>query len=309
MAARIWNSTKQNRFLEMYKSGDYSTNEMAFELGVSQPTVYNHLRALQLTPQRLPRRYNAPGKVQFSDHEKQIILDCKAEGQFATDIAVRLGKSLQAVRRMIAELGLTNSNLLPLIVGTRYSSLIVLKPANPILHPKTGFRVARSIVRCDCGKELAVSNHTLRCGNNKSCGGDIHRLKPNTPWIRIMHQYIAGARQRGIQLNLSREQIKIVALMPCVYCNQVGSNSLQGRTGGRSNGIERARYNGIDQVIPCGGYDVGNIVPCCRICNRAKSNLSLTEFVAWLQSIGSPITESYVLDKARELHMQLSTQS
>lgn len=304
MAARVWNLEKQALLIRMYKSKKYSTNEMAFRLDVSQPTVYNHLRDLQLIPHRLPRRYKGPGKIEFSEREIKLIRSYKADGRFATDIAVTLRKSLQAVRRVIDELGLTNSNILPLVPGTRYGSLVVLGPADPIVNPRTGYRVGRSVVKCDCGKDLAVSNHTLRCKNNKSCGGDIHRLKSDTPWIRVMHQYKGGARQRGVSLNLSVEQVRHLAMMPCVYCNQVGSNSMQGRKGGRSNGVERARYNGIDQIVPGGGYEFGNIVPCCRICNRAKSDLSLAGFIAWLQSVGSGITESYVLDAAENLKAQ-----
>ncbi len=56
MAAKVWDSDKQTRLIKMYKSGKFSANEMAFKLNVSQPTVYNRIRSLRLTPQRLPRR-------------------------------------------------------------------------------------------------------------------------------------------------------------------------------------------------------------------------------------------------------------
>jgi transposase len=306
MAAKTWNIERQRRLETLYRSQRYSVLEIANELGVSHPTVYNHLRRLGWQTKILPRRHKGPGKIYFTNDEKERIVAWKQDGMFSTTIAIKLRKSRTAVLRVIRELGLKNSNMLPLQIGERFASLLVLGPAAPKTNRKTGYRVAQSLVRCDCGRELALPNHALRCGNTKSCGGSFHRLKPETPWNRIMHQVKGQAKSRGVSMKLSLEQIKLLAQMPCAYCGEPGSNRMQGRAAGRTNGTERVRYNGLDQIVPCGGYDIDNVVPCCCICNDAKSDRSLTAFVTWLQSLGSSITEAEFWRKQKKLRVRLA---
>lgn len=44
-------------------------------------------------------------------------------------------------------------------------------------------------------------------------------------------------------------------------------------------------YNGIDRVDSSLGYTVDNVVPCCKLCNQAKNNLSKQEFVDWVKRV------------------------
>jgi hypothetical protein len=44
-------------------------------------------------------------------------------------------------------------------------------------------------------------------------------------------------------------------------------------------------YNGIDRVDSTKGYFNENVVSCCKVCNRAKSNLSLDEFKEWISKV------------------------
>jgi len=46
-------------------------------------------------------------------------------------------------------------------------------------------------------------------------------------------------------------------------------------------------YNGIDRVNSTKGYINSNIVPCCKICNRAKSNMSYEDFLNWIKKISN----------------------
>jgi hypothetical protein len=41
-------------------------------------------------------------------------------------------------------------------------------------------------------------------------------------------------------------------------------------------------YGGIDRKDNTIGYVVGNVVPCCIVCNRAKMDLPYEAFLAWL---------------------------
>lgn len=43
--------------------------------------------------------------------------------------------------------------------------------------------------------------------------------------------------------------------------------------------------NGIDRVDSAQGYVLTNVVPCCKQCNRAKSDLSREEFLTWVERV------------------------
>lgn len=40
-------------------------------------------------------------------------------------------------------------------------------------------------------------------------------------------------------------------------------------------------HNGIDRVDSSKGYSAENVVPCCKICNRGKANMSKEDFIEW----------------------------
>jgi len=40
-------------------------------------------------------------------------------------------------------------------------------------------------------------------------------------------------------------------------------------------------YQGIDRINNNVGYESGNCVPCCNICNRAKLNRDKNAFIQW----------------------------
>jgi len=43
--------------------------------------------------------------------------------------------------------------------------------------------------------------------------------------------------------------------------------------------------NGIDRINSNIGYIEGNVVPCCKHCNRAKNTMSDSEFREWIKKI------------------------
>lgn len=78
-------------------------------------------------------------------------------------------------------------------------------------------------------------------------------------------QVRSNARQRGLSISLTDERIVELASQDCSYC---------GATAG-------ALLNGIDRVDNRIGYEEGNVVPCCFVCNRAKQDAGREEFIAW----------------------------
>jgi hypothetical protein len=68
------------------------------------------------------------------------------------------------------------------------------------------------------------------------------------------------------------------------------------------------KYNGIDQVVPCVGYRPGNVLPCCFFCNRAKGNVSLKEFLPWVNLLHKKeLSIETVMDAAKALGEKLKT--
>lgn len=289
MAKKVWTPERNRALLAMYKSGKFSTSEIAEKLEVSGPTVYNHLRRLGLKTTSLPRRHRAAVKFEFSASEKSSIVQLAKEGHKISQIAVQIKRTIGPTRRVFRELGLTSSVAKSLTPGQRFSALTVVRAAPPQLTYK-GHYESCSLVICDCGKTKTVFNYLLRAKNTSSCGCGIQRRKPDGVWIRLRCQIESGARARCLEMSLTNEQLKYVCSLPCTYCKSPAMNTMKGRKGGRATAETVHRYSGIDRVDSKKGYTPGNVIPCCRICNRAKSNLDLEQFIQWLVNFGSGLT-------------------
>lgn len=59
-------------------------------------------------------------------------------------------------------------------------------------------------------------------------------------------------------------------LMPCFYCGMVGTE---------------AAPNGLDRVDSSGTYVIENVVSCCTMCNRLKSDFPLNKFINHVMQI------------------------
>jgi hypothetical protein len=288
----------------MYESKQFSTREMAATLGVTQRTIYNRLGPMNLDTTSLPRRHHAPVKFEFSQAEKTKMLNLHAEGKYFSEIAKALGRTIMPVRRICAELGLQTSNSRRIPVGKKFGYLIVISEAAPKLNYQ-GHMESRSRVRCHCGEEKIVSNFNLLDGNTRTCGCKLHLVNPDTPYIRIFHSYLAGAKRRKFEMKLSIAQFRHLVHMRCFYCDAEFSNYQKGRKHGRSDNKIGLAYLGIDRVDSAKHYYPGNVLPACKMCNLAKSNASLSDFVAWLRRLGSDLDEQKILQGAAKLGLVL----
>src|SRR3990172_1274719 len=73
--------------------------------------------------------------------------------------------------------------------------------------------------------------------------------------------YKKSAKSRGLEFDLTIEQFKGFWKAHCHYCG------------------DRIETIGLDRRDSKIGYILGNIVPCCWTCNKAKSAMSDQEFV------------------------------
>lgn len=133
---------------------------------------------------------------------------------------------------------------------------------------------------CDCGKSTVVFSFNLKSGNTLSCGclNDHHRLKDSLASKHaLFDNYRRGSVKRGIPFGLSFDEFIGLTQKSCHYCgDQPGQFSKS------STARDGFIYNGLDRVDSDRGYEIANVVPCCKICNRAKWDMGKDEFLSWL---------------------------
>jgi hypothetical protein len=109
-----------------------------------------------------------------------------------------------------------------------------------------------------CGKETEqynISSFGSYCKEHQESG-------------RIYSSYKAGAESRGINFNLPLDLfVEWYDTTSCHYCG------------------ERIPTIGIDRFDNSSGYDINNVVPCCKICNKMKSDLPLEKWVEHVYKI------------------------
>jgi hypothetical protein len=77
------------------------------------------------------------------------------------------------------------------------------------------------------------------------------------------------AKVRGISVTITLKQYIRLRKKPCTYCGSALP----------------AVGHGIDRRNSKRGYHPGNCLPCCTNCNKAKSALSVKQFIAHITKI------------------------
>lgn len=109
---------------------------------------------------------------------------------------------------------------------------------------------------------------------------------------KLYGRYKRNARQRKIEFYLSEFEFREITSSNCHYCNSNPSQNMGlffKKTGDYI-------HNGIDRIDSNESYKIGNVVPCCGICNRAKHSLSYEKFKEWIGKIkenASHVNEHY----------------
>jgi hypothetical protein len=193
------------------------------------------------------------------------------------------------------------------LIGRRFGRLVV---SHIIPNPKKTTKSGKIRTGawweclCDCGVTKSFSAHNLLSGNSTSCGC-LHKealsersklLMTEPPWVADMKVYRRkvisrannpksklgsnqfskeGGKSKEIAWNLTLEDYVSLVTGDCFYCGARPSQIPKGRVMERL-GLLR---NGIDRVDNTLGYEVGNCVSCCVVCNRDKRNSTQMEFV------------------------------
>lgn len=168
--------------------------------------------------------------------------------------------------------------------GDKFGRLTVIRKDG--VHRKPcGTTQSKYLCKCDCGNEISVLMQNLRNGNTRSCGclaQEVKEQKKLSDNHGVIHQIILGykrhAKERGLCWELSHNEVRRIILSPCYYCGTERSNLKV--TKNCKGGFA---YNGIDRIDSSKGYFSENVVPCCKICNIAKLDMTQKEFILWIQ--------------------------
>ncbi len=141
---------------------------------------------------------------------------------------------------------------------------------------------------CDCGKDFVACGGNIRSHKTLSCGClKGYRKEPGRCGLTNIYScYKGNARTRKLAFELSKEQFKDIAQQACHYCRRPPTHSgISRHPKSTEAGVEHSRfiYNGIDRKDSKQGYLLTNCLPCCRICNRAKSDMTYDEFIDYLR--------------------------
>lgn len=167
------------------------------------------------------------------------------------------------------------------LLGRRFGRLVVVSFAGRNANRNKVFNV-----KCDCGVEKMVTLPNLIHGNTVSCGCKRIDSPPNrkekyysSMWDLYKKYKMSGVR-RGYGFGLTLEQFKELTSGACVYCGILPCKENNNKN---YNGFYK--YNGIDRVDNSRGYEIGNCVSCCEVCNRMKLKMTKEEFLKQVRKI------------------------
>jgi hypothetical protein len=185
------------------------------------------------------------------------------------------------------------------LVGLKFGRLLVISK-NEI---KGNNRQIRWDCKCDCGNKHSVTGESLRSGKSKSCGCLLkearHVKNKNSDREKAMLLLIYSPLKKRHRQKFNNENyidfelFKKLSLSNCFYCNSEPLNTQPDvRYETRCNKKEKLvitdfvlKYNGIDRIDSSKGYELNNVVSCCKNCNSAKMELSIIDFKNQIKKI------------------------
>ena len=163
-------------------------------------------------------------------------------------------------------------------VGNTYGLWKVLSEESKPKHRKGRGRYF--LCECQCKQKTIkiLNGNALRQGRTTCCGCIKIRNK-KAPVNYLMGLYKKSAKKRRKCFNLTYEDVEYLVQQNCYYCGQKPECKLKNLK------HHDFKYNGIDRVNNDQGYILTNCVPCCKVCNTAKLDMSLEEFIDWIKRI------------------------
>lgn len=189
------------------------------------------------------------------------------------------------------------------LIGKKINELTVIN--GPISKKKYGLYWD---CLCSCGKMYQAPHQALIKGELKfcfECSSNENISKYNSLKIAPHNKLVSGqaslnglfssykrnATGRGLEFSLSLDEFKVLTKQVCNYC---GSSPKKQYPNERTVSLSRMKnkvtngvyiYNGLDRVDNNKGYELGNVVPCCSLCNVMKHKIPLMDWLGHIKAI------------------------
>lgn len=179
------------------------------------------------------------------------------------------------------------------LTGLRYNMLIVIeKLPSRVYGDKSKYYKKRMwLCKCDCGNTTEANTGVLTGNKKKSCGclsakssiensikSRYKLAKKDAGYRSIYNRYKNNASSRKLKFNLLFDDAVDIMNSNCHYCGIEPLNVFW-------KSYYDVQYNGIDRVDNSKGYEQGNVVSCCKMCNIAKNNNTEDEFLKWAKRL------------------------
>lgn len=134
------------------------------------------------------------------------------------------------------------------------------------------YKSKKALLRCECGYEDWKFLANLSSHNSQGCRKCMFQTAEHKTYLMV----VRTASRRSISWQIAKNDWISLSSKNCHYCNSEPSNCI------KEYGY---KYNGLDRIDSSKPYVLTNVVPCCKICNRAKSDLTQEEFKNWIKKV------------------------
>ena len=168
------------------------------------------------------------------------------------------------------------------LIGTKFNELTVISFPGHLVRKEKGkeYKKAAALVRCSCGVEFITDFQLVKHNKTLSCGhiNRLYHIDPYACSVRALYtRYKSRARKDKKDFHLTQDEFRSLITKPCAYC---GTPPLQQHK--KCHCKKSILHNGLDRVDSKQGYIQNNVVSCCWICNRAKLDMPVQEFIEYI---------------------------
>lgn len=159
--------------------------------------------------------------------------------------------------------------------------------------------------RCLCGTEKIIDGRALKRGATTSCGcfqkerAGKAALKSRKNGRMVSAKAVWSTRYKdGCSFELFLE----LSQKPCFYCGTLPTNSFNNylmKNGNKHSSVSQEWieqsafiYNSLDRIDSNFAHIETNIVPCCKMCNYAKRDMTLDQFREWARTLTTHLNEA-----------------
>lgn len=166
------------------------------------------------------------------------------------------------------------------VAGTSFNRLTLT--GNWKFVQRTHARLMQWECQCSCGSpaKYIVGSKVIK-ERVRSCGCLIReenlKLMDSLPYWKnaVFSQVSRSSNSKDRAFTISKDEVWSLSQKPCYYCGCAPSNLMK-----RSARRPAFMWHGLDRMDSSIGYIQGNVVPACWPCNRAKGNLSTSQFIS-----------------------------